>query len=401
MVHGDIAVVGAGPAGSAAAWQLARAGVRVTVFDASHPREKPCGGGLTGRAVILAREMLGGTAPEGVVIRRLRFGSGPAGQGRTVNVALPGSDALVVVSRAVFDQALLDAAVSAGANLVRERVTDLTSDSDGVVIATRRERRRFPAVLGADGATSLVRRRCLAPFDRGQFSLATGCYVRGRSSDEIVIRSYGDPPGYLWSFPRPDHLAVGMCAPADCVETPEQLRPIVRAWLRQALPEGGGDVRPYSWPIPSLGYTDLDRLCVSGDRWMLAGDAAGLVDPLTREGLFYALASGRMAAEAWLGAQAPGDGYEERVRDEVVPELSQAAALQATFFSSGFTDLLAEALARSQPVREIMGDLVAGRQSYTSLRRRLVGTFEVGLAWRLLQLQVRGMVAPPFRRREM
>jgi menaquinone-9 beta-reductase len=400
MTRSDVAIVGAGPAGSAAAWRLARAGARVTIFDASHPREKPCGGGLTGRALSLAREMLGAD-PEGVAVRRLRFGSGPGGEGRTALVQLTGPEELKVVGRAEFDQALVECAVSAGARLVRERVSDVSAGADGVALATSGERRRFPAVLGADGATSLVRRRCLAPFDRGQFSLAAGCFIRGRTSDEIVIRSYGDPPGYLWSFPRTDHLAVGICAPADRVRTPEQLRPVVRAWLKQALPEDPGVVTPYSWPIPCLGYADLEHLCVSGDRWMLAGDAAGLVDPLTREGLYYALASGRMAAEAWLETGAAGDAYSERIRDEVVPELARAAALQATFFSSGFTNLLVEALDRSEPVRRIMGDLVAGRQPYATLRRRLVGTFELGLAWRLLQLQLRGMVAPPIRRGAM
>jgi flavin-dependent dehydrogenase len=300
---------------------------------------------------------------------------------------------LVVVGRRALDQALLASAVGAGARLVEERVSDVSEDSSGVTVTTRGGQYHADGLVGADGATSLVRRKFLAPFTRRQFSISAGCYVPGVSCDEIVIRSFGNPPGYLWAFPRPDHLAVGVCAPADAVNSAGQLRPLVRDWMSGAHVADRPGVRPYSWPIPSLGFLDFEHLRVSGERWMLAGDAAGLVDPLTREGLFYALQSGLLAADAWLEAEAPGEDYADRVDDEIRPELSRAAALQARFFSSGFSDLLVEAIGRSQPIRDVMGDLVAGRQPYASLRRRLLGTLEVGLAWRLLQLQVRGMVA--------
>jgi menaquinone-9 beta-reductase len=401
MPRPDLAVVGAGPSGSAAAWHLARAGARVTIFDASHPREKPCGGGLSARAVRLVRELVGGTNVDGVSIRGLRFGSGPAGEGRTAIVPLSGAEPLVVVSRAELDGLLLRAAMRAGARHVRERVIDVRTGGGGVGVATTGGRYEFAGVLGADGATSLVRRRLVAPFDRTQFSITAGCYVRGRSFDEIVIRSYCQPPGYLWSFPRPDHVAVGVCARAEHVGSARNLRSVLTEWLAHALPADGSDVRPYSWPIPSLSSADLADLRVSGDRWFLLGDAAGLVDPLTREGIYFALESGRLAAEALIEGREPGAAYAARVKDGLRPELARAAALQSTFFSSGFSDLLVEALARSAPVREIMADLVAGSQPYATLRRRLLATFEVGLAWRLFQLQLKGMVAPPAERRAM
>ncbi len=394
MTRSDIAVVGAGPAGTAAAWRLARAGARVTVFDASHPREKPCGGGLTGRALEIVRDMLDGHATvSGVPVKAMRFSSGPPGAGREASVGLGGRHPLLVVARRVLDQALLQAALAEGARLVAERVTDVSCGAAGAAVTTRQGRYRADGVVGADGAASLVRRRVLAPFTREQFSIAAGFFVDGRSSDEIVIQSYGNPPGYLWSFPRPDHLAVGLCAPADRVRTSEDLRPLVRDWLSRSRLADGARLRPYCWPIPSLGYADFDQLRVARGRWMLVGDAAGLVDPLTREGLFYALRSGMLAADAWLAGDDPGARYTECVRDEIHPELARAAALQARFFSSGFCDLLVDALNRSEAVRGIMGDLVAGRQEYRSLRRRLLATLEVGLAVRLIQLQLRGMVA--------
>jgi hypothetical protein len=94
----------------------------------------------------------------------------------------------------------------------------------------------------------------------------------------------------------------------------------------------------------------------------------------------------------WLLPPEPDPSEVDRLHAELLPELARAAALKAGFFTSHFTDLLVEALARSAKVRAIMTDLVAGQQPYATLRARLVGTFEVGLAWRLLKLQLRGMV---------
>lgn len=392
MTSFDVAVVGAGPAGSAAAWQLARDGARVAVFDPSHPREKPCGGGLTERAVRLVGEMLGPAELSGVSIEAMKIGTGRPDERRAATVALPGSPALVVVARRELDAALLRSAVDAGATLKPERVTDVRIDGKAAVVSTRRALYRATAVVGADGATSVVRRRFLAPFTRDQFSIATGFFVDGRSARDIVIQAYHNPPGYLWSFPRRDHLAVGICASADRVRTAAGLQPLVRDWLEREGLGDGNALRPYSWPIPSLGFGDFGRMDVAGPGWLLAGDAAGLVDPLTREGLYYALRSGLMAAAALREHEDPWNRYSELVHDELTPELSRAAALQSSFFSSGFTDLLVHALTRSEAVRGIMADLVAGRQEYRTLRRRLLGTFEMGLAVRLLQLQLRGMV---------
>jgi menaquinone-9 beta-reductase len=402
MMRSDIAVVGAGPAGSAVAWRLARAGARVTVFDASHPREKPCGGGLTGRALALVRSMLGPTDLPGVAVRTVRFESGPIGSGRVTSfpIAPPSADGqghreppLLVVSRLALDGALLGAATAAGAALVRERVTEVAVEGPGVTLTTRTGTHRADVVLGADGATSLVRRRFLSRYARAQFSIATGFYAQGVSSAEIVIHSFPDPPGYLWSFPRRDHLAIGICAQGDRVASIQGLRASTLAWADH---EGIADravLKPYSWPIPSLTHADFRRQKVAGDRWMLLGDAAGLVDPLTREGLFFALLSGHLAADALGGARDASSAYDACLNADVYPELERAAALQARFFTSGFSDLLVAALDRSSAVREIMIDLIAGRQPYRSLRRRLLGTLEAGLAWKLLQLELRGMLS--------
>jgi flavin-dependent dehydrogenase len=252
-----------------------------------------------------------------------------------------------------------------------------------VRIATTRGVRRADIVIGADGANSLVRRRVARAFPRSQLSIATGFFAHGPTSDEIVIELVTAPAGYLWSFPRPDHLAVGICAQADAGATAGALRADAGAWIERTRLADGARLEPYSWPIPSLDARAFGALDLASARWALAGDAAGLVDPITREGIYFALRSGEWAAESIAAGRFPAD-YTARINDEIAPDLACAARLKAGFFRPSFIGLLIHALQRSEAVRAIMVDLVAGRQSYRGLKWRLLKTLELRLAWKTL-----------------
>jgi geranylgeranyl reductase family protein len=391
----DVAIVGAGPAGAWAAYTLARRGARVTIFDPSHPREKPCGGGVTGRALAVVADAIAPANLPMSMIRTARFLDSRRGESAVValdHAADTTGASLIVASRSAFDAALLAAAVAAGATMDRSRVTDISIGAKDARIATTRGERRADFAIGADGANSLVRRRVARAFARDQLSIATGFFARGVTSDEIVIELVADPPGYIWSFPRPDHLAVGICAQADAGVTVEALRARTAHWIRATRIAPGARLDAYSWPIPSLDARAFGALDLAGARWALTGDAAGLVDPITREGIYFALLSGQWAAEAIAANRMPRD-YEARVRDEIGAELARAAGFKAGFFRPSFIGLMMRALNKSPAIRAVMADLVAGRQPYRTLTRRLLATLEIGLAWRVISTGRRSLRA--------
>jgi flavin-dependent dehydrogenase len=146
---------------------------------------------------------------------------------------------------------------------------------------------------------------------------------------------------------------------------------------------------PYSWPIPSLPFQAWADGVPAGTRWLLVGDAAGLVDPLTREGIYYALRSGELAAQALLGSGAePAREYAGVVQAELASELALSARARGTFFSPLVTRLWIDVLRESPRVRSLALRTVVGTVGYYHLRRRAVAALEPGAALRVARAQV-------------
>jgi geranylgeranyl reductase family protein len=389
----DIIVIGAGPAGAWTARRLAEQGVSVALVDGSQPREKPCGGGVTGRALRLVSNAVNGELAS-VSVRSARFIDSV--RQRSAEVKLCAADALIVASRREFDGCLLTAARRSGAEHLASRLVSVQRDGNLWRAQTAHGHTLTSRVLvGADGANSFVRRQVAHPFRRNQLSIATGFFAHGVTSDEIVIEFRSRPPGYIWSFPRPDHLAIGVCGQAD-VTSADALRAEAARWIERTGIARGARLQPYSWPIPSLSADDFSRLELAGPGWALVGDAAGLVDPITREGIFFALQAAELAAQALTRRDGHRE-YAERVRSDIVSELARAARFKARFFHPAFADLVLGALAESARIRQVMADLIAGTQSYRTLKWRLMGTFELGLAWKALSARSSRLVREPSR----
>jgi flavin-dependent dehydrogenase len=357
----NVAVVGAGPAGALLAFHLARDGAAVTLFDASHPREKPCGGGVTAKALALLPEAPADDPLPGRREMACRFESG---SGDAVDVAL--ARPVIVASRLALDGWLLRRAIAAGAIHVAERVTAATAD--GVVAAGVRH--RCDVVVGADGAGSLVRRTFVSPTPPTRLTMAAGWFAPG--SAPMLVRFLPGLAGYLWLFPRPDHVGVGICAPLAAAPTRDLVarleREVARSFPALARDEDGG-VYAHTIPSPSPDASSIRE--IAGEGWALVGDAAAVADPITGEGIYYALRSAVLLAQTLREDGSPRR-YPQRALDDFGADLLKAAALHARFYAPAFAGRMIRYAARSPSIRGVLGDLVLGDQGYVGLKRRLL-----------------------------
>jgi flavin-dependent dehydrogenase len=223
--------------------------------------------------------------------------------------------------------------------------------------------------VGADGAGSLVRRSFLGPLPKTRLMMALGWYAPGDAP--MLVRFTPPLSGYLWTFPRRDHVGVGICAPLGEVPSRALAERLEREVARTMPALRDLEAERYAHTIPSPSADPRDILEAAGDGYALVGDAAALADPLTGEGITYALRSARLLAETLLADGSPAR-YPERVLEDFGRDLLKAAALQRRFYAPGFAGRMVRYAARTRAVRDVLGDLVLGRQGYLGLKRRLL-----------------------------
>ena len=304
----DVAVVGAGPGGSAAAYALAARGVRVALLDkAVFPREKVCGDGLTPRAVaaLAAMGVLDRLRPVAQPINAVEVVA-PDGARLRTTVPAPAAApaAMLIVPRVHLDDAIRARAVEAGASFEGGvDVEDVVREDDRVAVRATRDGRpvtyRARLAIVATGASIALPRRLGALSRPPAMMLAARTYVSRDAAGPVEIRFGGVPlPGYGWIFPTSASTAnAGVGFLARSGRGVPAARAACERFLEAAqaqILEGGrgvGGIRSYPLRI------DFPASAVRADGVLFAGEAAGLVNPLTGEGIDYALESGGIAAD--------------------------------------------------------------------------------------------------------
>lgn len=384
-----VAIVGAGPAGSSAATFLAQQGARVTLLERHRfPRDKTCGDGCTPRTLWMLERLGLGALPGGTEAAPVDavYAISPGGVelDMTIPARLFGGKASVI-PRQVLDERLVQRAVQAGAEL-REgvRVEGLERDGNGLLLRCRDgESLRADLVLGCDGSPSVVRRALGAPdFPEHEGAFAVRAYYEGvRLSRPRSMAFYWEQellPAYGWIFPLPDGRAnVGLGLRADQlaaskVKLPELMERFCASPHVAAELAGGrrvGKVKGHHLPFGSFAQHTLF------DRALLLGDAAGFVNPLTGEGIEFALESGAFAAEAVAEAVAAGDlserglaGYARRWQTRFRTAFQLNRKLMFAFERPRLIDRTFRAAKRNTRVREELADIIAGEASRISWR---------------------------------
>lgn len=364
-----VAVLGGGPSGAFAAQKLAASGIDTVVFDEKLAWEKPCGGGLTWKAWSQYPFLASAATQKKIIVDSVL--TAPGSKPARLKLDHP----ILIYSRFDLNSLLLNRAEQAGAQLERTRVLSADRTDNGWNIRTKNGLQRADFCIMAAGARNPLKNLGteLSPADS---MTALGYYVPA-DRDRIDIKFFSGLAGYIWVFPRAGHLSVGICGK----ESAAALRARLEKYMEEeGIPKAGATY--YGHVLPSLEARAWRHNRVAGDGWMAVGDAAGLVDPITGEGLYYAMRSGDLAAEAII-AESPAR-YPAQLRKEISEDLEFAAALADHFFHGNFlwgsvTSRMVQFTRLSPTFRALMQDLFAGTQPYLGLRERVWGNLNRSL----------------------
>jgi geranylgeranyl reductase family protein len=361
-----VAILGGGPSGAFAAERLASAGVKTIVFDEKLAWEKPCGGGLTWKAYSQYPFLQENDTPKKIVTETVL--AAPNSQPVTLALDRP----LLIYSRYDLNGMLLDRAQKAGAQIEKTRVLNIDRTSNGWNLRTKSGSLEADYCILATGARNPLREFGTELTPRDTMS-ALGYYVPG-DRQKIDIQFLPGLEGYIWVFPRCGHLSVGICGKG---ETAAALRLRLEHYMAEhALSKK--DATFYSHLLPCLDTPSWKQNRVAGDGWLAVGDAAGLVDPITGEGLYYAMRSADLATQGILegSPDTAGVAYRKALRRDFVHDLEFGSRLAHRVFHGRFlfgavTSRMVQFTRLSPKFRDVMQDLFAGTQPYLGLKQRL------------------------------
>jgi geranylgeranyl reductase family protein len=367
----EVIIVGAGPAGATLGYELARKGVEVLILEKERlPRYKPCAGGITVKTLKLLDLDISPVTHQTVYGARVTY------KDNSEFTKWYDKPLIYMVMRDEFDYFLVQRAEEAGVVVAdNQRVYQLQVNHQGVEVLTTHNTFKTQILVGADGANSIVAKSLGL---RKGIELGIGIEAEISAPRERLIKwdalmglDLGHiPGGYGWIFPKKDHLSIGI---GGSLCQAKRLKP---GYQKILASQDLGDyeiakLRSHLLPVRKNGAA------IQWERSLLLGDAAGLVDPLTGEGIYNAIKSAQIAApiisQCLQGGIIDLKGYQEAMAKEIMPELKASQALLRLF--AWFPGLYFDAIEGSDRLWRASCRLLRGEESYISLKERL-GPFQ-------------------------
>jgi len=316
----DVVIAGGGPAGAYCAFELARKGIYATVFDNSHPREKPCGGGIS-TSVIEKFPFVEQFPSKGNITADFKIILS-----KNKQVVVTGHRKGFNISRRYFDEGILNMATQNGAKLISERVIDVQRKQNLWQIRTNKRLLSARILVGADGINSLVRRKTIGAIPKENLGLGYGYLATGVEKEYRTIKFLEGIPGYIWIFPRDNHSSIGI---GSELKYGNRLKKLLDGFICSYCPHIKVISR-FAAMFPFAEDPDFFMLPCAGEDWILVGDAAGHADPITGEGILYALWSGKLAAEVIKRNELKS--YDKLWREEYGNDLRERCKKKDTFY---------------------------------------------------------------------
>ncbi len=363
----DIAIVGAGVAGARLAALLAKAGFSVRLFDYRAPWEKPCGGGMTPKVFRYMPDLVK-LKSKGRPHRKIEFVF-PGGKRSGLSLINP----VITFSRMELGEIMIEDCQKAGVQFLREKVASLEREDGYWKVITDSGSHRADLVVGADGVTSTVRKAVGLGFESEDLYFTYGFVIPADVSLPLVIGFFKGVQGYAWVFPRKGGVSVGIAAKGADVKKDdmvERLSGFLKAEFENAGldPPETGQIRP--WLLPSLRPESFRKPLLHGEDWALIGDASGAADPITGEGMFYALQTADFLANAVESGdlQIYGRSWTTMAKTTI----AGGSAMAEKFYRTMNLRILNLLLDYSPSTRKTARELITGSIGYAGLRSRVL-----------------------------
>jgi geranylgeranyl reductase family protein len=361
----DLIVVGAGPAGSSAARAAAMAGLDVLILEKEHfPRYKPCGGALSDRAIsCLDFPLPDDICERTVTSARVHFRD-------KIIESHKGYRLSTLVTRSRFDQFLLHKALEAGTNLVTHRVQEYKEKEDHVKVLTKTDEYRTRFLVISSGCQSCLKNSIQERATKDQYYVSVVTEIE-EDEEKIEERLHGSldfyfdavETGYGWIFPHKGYYSVGIGGEASRIEN---LKGTMLNFLRRTGFHGEHRLHGHKVPMGGINWR------IASTRVLLAGDSAGFVDPLTGEGMHYALRSGQIAAKAILDQDTANISktYEDMCKKEFEDELSHALWIVRSL--NPHRELFFDAFFQNKDILDGYIEIAAAKKTYKNFAAQIL-----------------------------
>jgi geranylgeranyl reductase family protein len=374
----DVVIVGSGPAGSTAANFLASNGIEVLIVEkASLPRHKTCGGGVVYRAIQQIPDDINGCIEKKCFITEVNV--------LDINkkIVTQRSNPIVTMTmRKNFDFSLLSIAVKNGAIIEHNcEVVDVAIQKDSVNLKTNRGDFFAKFVIAADGVMSTIAKKTnwdnshlLIPALECEVSVSNDIFRRFSQASRFDFGII--PNGYAWVFPKRRHLSIGvlsMCRGAV------KLNELFRKYLKAIGIDHVDKIERHGYLIPVRPRTPP----FAQKRVLLTGDAAGFADPVTAEGISFAIQSGRIAAQAILDGNFDAVRtmrmYDAEIERQILPELQSGSILAVLLYDHPKLRTLLINL-YGKKLTEMITDVFMGEKTYNEILQIPLNHYKVRLS---------------------
>ena len=361
-----VGIVGAGVGGSYLSYLLSKKGVDNIVFDFRAPHEKLCGGGVSYKTV--AKFPIIDELP---CLRKVVWEStfiSPKDRMVKVEFEKP----VTIFNRRDLDHSLLKKARESGAHFRKEKVHAFTLEGDHWRISTETGDYMAEILVGADGALSRTRRKLNVPSMKGDYFFALQCFLNVQK-DFVIYKFFPDLEGYLWSFPRVDSLAVGIASKYYGRKNYNDMKEKLLYFIERYYPEQTKRISLRGAYIPFFSAKDLQDVSICSKNWALIGDAASFVEPISGEGIYYAIYSAEILTRCILKNELTL--FQQLCMKHFGKNLVKAGQTFDYFYQAEFLETMVTMAEKSKPIRKILSEMVAGDIDYLSWKCRFRRNF--------------------------